>query len=307
MAGLRGRRRRPRRATTPGRSAQLRARVDRTRLNLEAQRPTNRVVDATFRWAQLQVEAGGALLAGAIAFRIFLFLLPWVFVIVVGLGIGSDALNDDPRQVARFFGMAGLAASAVQSGTTASAATRWVTFGLAVVALVLSARNLVRALVLAHALLWGVEPRKVRQLTGISIALIGGFLLSTVVVAFLRRAQSVAPGLWLLGSVVLTVTIAATWVAASIGLFPRADGITWRDVLPGSLLFGAGAEVLHVVTVVWFAPYLQSKSQTYGAIGAALAILVWAYLLGRLIIASAALNVVLSTSSRASGPGDVMT
>jgi uncharacterized BrkB/YihY/UPF0761 family membrane protein len=47
------------------------------------------------------------------------------------------------------------------------------------------------------------------------------------------------------------------------------------------------------VTVVWIANSLESKSQTYGALGAALTILLWAYLLGRLITAAAALNTVL--------------
>ena len=64
-------------------------------------------------------------------------------------------------------------------------------------------------------------------------------------------------------------------------------------MLPGALLFGIGVQALHIVTVVWIARSLESKSETYGALGAALTILLWAYLLGRLITASAALNVVL--------------
>src|SRR5262245_21855724 len=86
-----------------------RARIGDTRTRLEARRPTNRGIDTVFRWVQVQIDAGAALLAGAIAFRIFLFLLPWVFVVVFGLGVGADLLNADPRTVARSFGMAGLA------------------------------------------------------------------------------------------------------------------------------------------------------------------------------------------------------
>jgi uncharacterized BrkB/YihY/UPF0761 family membrane protein len=64
-----------------------------------------------------------------------------------------------------------------------------------------------------------------------------------------------------------------------------------------------GVGILHVATVVWFAPYLDAKSQTYGAIGAAVAILVWAYLLGRVATAAPTLNAVLwRTSSRRVGP-----
>ena len=35
---------------------------------------------------------------------------------------------------------------------------------------------------------------------------------------------------------------------------------------------------------------VESKSDTYGAIGTAVALLLWAYLLGRLVVGSAALN-----------------
>src|SRR5690242_20141244 len=98
----------------------MRARVEDTRQRLEAQRPADTRVDAAFRWVQLQSEAGGALLAGALAFRLFLFLLPFTFTVVMGLGIGADLTHADPRQVARSFGMAGLAATAVQAGGGAS-------------------------------------------------------------------------------------------------------------------------------------------------------------------------------------------
>ena len=47
---------------------------------------------------------------------------------------------------------------------------------------------------------------------------------------------------------------------------------------------------LHLVTVYWIAHEVESKTDTYGAIGAALAILLWSYLLGRLITLSAVVN-----------------
>src|SRR5262249_56721413 len=56
------------------------------------------------------------------------------------------------------------------------------------------------------------------------------------------------------------------------------------------LFFALGVLVLHLVTVYWIAHQVESKTDTYGAIGAALAILLWAYLLGRLITASAVIN-----------------
>jgi uncharacterized BrkB/YihY/UPF0761 family membrane protein len=48
--------------------------------------------------------------------------------------------------------------------------------------------------------------------------------------------------------------------------------------------------VLHAVTIYWIARQIESKSDTYGAIGGALAILLWAYILGRIMAAGAVLN-----------------
>ena len=59
---------------------------------------------------------------------------------------------------------------------------------------------------------------------------------------------------------------------------------------PARSFFGVGLEALHLVTVYWIAREVENKTETYGAIGFALALLLWAYLLGRLITSSAVVN-----------------
>jgi uncharacterized BrkB/YihY/UPF0761 family membrane protein len=44
------------------------------------------------------------------------------------------------------------------------------------------------------------------------------------------------------------------------------------------------------VTVYWIAREVESKTDTYGAIGFALALLLWAYLMGRFITSAAVIN-----------------
>jgi uncharacterized BrkB/YihY/UPF0761 family membrane protein len=301
MAG----RRQDGRADRPGRVGRVVARIEDTREHLEARRSVSSRVDAAFRWIQLQNEAGGPLLAGALAFRIFLFLLPLVFAAITGLGIGADLSHADARQVARSFGMAGLAATAVQASDSASTATRWWTFALAVFALVLASRNLLRALLVTHALIWRLPGRKARHLTRAAFAVIGLFAVALAVLRLVSAMQSASALLLVAGLVLFVVVPAVVWLLCSITVFPHPPSLTWRAALPGALLFGVGVEALHLATVVWFAPYLESKSATYGAIGAAIAILLWAYLLGRLITASVALNAVLSDDvSRPGGEPD---
>jgi len=56
---------------------------------------------------------GGGILAGALAFRIFLFMVPYVYVVFTVLGAASHATSQDPAQLARNTGITGVLASAV--------------------------------------------------------------------------------------------------------------------------------------------------------------------------------------------------
>jgi uncharacterized BrkB/YihY/UPF0761 family membrane protein len=51
-----------------------------------------------------------------------------------------------------------------------------------------------------------------------------------------------------------------------------------------------GVALLEVVSFYLLGPYLTHKSQIYGAIGIASMLLLWLYVLGRLMVAAAILN-----------------
>lgn len=271
----------------------VKARATDARQRLEAQRPTNKAIDTAFGATQLQNESGGGLLAGAIAFRFFMFIVPFVFVLVMGTGLGADAAGGDIREVARRSGITGVAAVALQSGATASTVVRWTTFLVSLVALVTGARNFTRALWVAHALLWRVPLQKPAHPTRAGLAFIGIFVAATLLLRLTYALRTVSFIGFLVSIPLYAVVLAGVWLLCSARLFPRSAGVTWRDVLPGAVLFGVGAQGLQVVTTLWIAPSTESKSQTYGAIGAALTILLWAYIFGRLVTAAAALNATL--------------
>jgi uncharacterized BrkB/YihY/UPF0761 family membrane protein len=54
-----------------------------------------------------------------------------------------------------------------------------------------------------------------------------------------------------------------------------------------------GADVLHLLTTYWIGHLIARKTSTYGPVGIALAVLLWVYILGRFIVASAGLNAAL--------------
>ena len=64
-----------------------------------------------------------------------------------------------------------------------------------------------------------------------------------------------------------------------------------------------GTEVLHLLTTYWIGPLVSRKSHTYGAIGIALAVLLWVYVLGRIIVGSAGVNAALWRRGGGEAPG----
>src|SRR4029077_5514550 len=103
-------------------------RVERTRRRVEESRPRSRFLDSLFGAAESDVAAGGGVLAGAVAFRGFLFLGPYVFMVVGVLGVGASAADEDPGTVARKSGIGGVAAKAFAGVGDLSTGERIISF-----------------------------------------------------------------------------------------------------------------------------------------------------------------------------------
>ena len=88
------------------------------------------------------------------------------------------------------------------------------------------------------------------------------------------------------------VLFAGVWLAAS-WVLPRAPGTTVWSLLPGALLVAAGSQGLYLFSVLYLSRKIASASEAYGALGVAASILLWLYLLGRLLVAAPVLNATL--------------
>src|SRR5580700_3957713 len=95
--------------------ARQRLAVERLRLQeeLNTRRQRSGMVDAGFQVQELDTRVGGGILAGALAFRLFLFMVPFVYVVFTVLAVASRALGHDPAQLAKNAGITGILASAV--------------------------------------------------------------------------------------------------------------------------------------------------------------------------------------------------
>ena len=276
-------------------------RADATYRDLESRRPSNRWIDAAFSTFERDVTSGGGVLAAALAFRLFIFMVPFVFVIITAFPFVGDASGQSPRETADQFGMAGLVADAIKNANDLSTWNRIWLLGAGLIALVLASRSLVRVLRITHGLAWHARVPKLRRPTVAALVLIAAILGIVLFGAWTNKIQDQFGPIGLVPMILAGIVFAAVWTFVQYHL-PRAD-VHWTHLIPGAVLVAVGVEVLQIVTVVWFTRYIESKSETYGAIGAALAILLWAYFLGRIVVSGAMLNAALYEQEQKPVPG----
>jgi uncharacterized BrkB/YihY/UPF0761 family membrane protein len=265
-----------------------RERINATRDRIEAARPRSKLLDSIFGVAEHDVVTGGGVLAGAVAFRAFMFMVPYVFVLVAFLGFAAGQSNRPPTDVAADFGAAGLVASGVRSLAEESFSTRLVALVGGLVAVFLAAKAAVKTLQTVYGLIWGVALSKPARLARNALGFIVVVTGAVVLARLIAGLHASVAGLVLL-PLFIGVPISA-WLLVSIRALPHADGATWRDLLPGAIVTGVGVEVLHLITVVWIGRQIEARSETYGVLSTALALLLWAFVVGRVLVLSAVVN-----------------
>jgi len=268
--------------------AQLEAKYE----DIRTHRDESTTIDVAFRVIETDRRVAGGLIAGGMAFRIFVVLVPFAFVLVTAFGFLGESMNpNDPVALARSFGMTGLIAAAVGASTAESTVERVFTLLAAVYALLWATWTLIRATRAVHGLAWDFQqlPRLPRPWKPTLLAVAGMFSAFLLGVGISRLSDLVNPAAELLVRLLVFGAIVAAWIGVS-SLLPRAAETTWRSLVPGALLVAVGLEVLQLLTVYFFSRYIASKTETYGSIGASIAFLLWAYLAGRLIVTGAFLN-----------------
>jgi uncharacterized BrkB/YihY/UPF0761 family membrane protein len=272
------------------RAAAVQERADRLKERAQAERAHHSSVDALFEIADRDSEVGGGILAGALAYRLFLALLPLALVAVAGLGVAASTSSTSPESAAQSLGLAGLVSHSIAGAAGSSA--RWYALLIGIPLVLMTMRSVLRALIVIHRLVWAdlrhAAPKPTIGATCRFLAVIVAyFAVSALAVA----ARSSSGGTGLLVTLLIPFPYAALWLLISLRL-PHRDA-NWRALVPGALLFGVGIEILHVVTAYYIAPEATKKQGTYGSLGLAAALLLGLYLGSRLMVASAVLNVTL--------------
>jgi uncharacterized BrkB/YihY/UPF0761 family membrane protein len=254
---------------------------------------------------ELDRQTGGSLLAGAIAYRFFLWMLPACLVLIAGLGFASAASPDAPARVVKDLGIISIPAQSINQAAQQSSRARWAALLIGLVLLYVATNGLIRALWAAHALIWrrpGTRIVRRPRLIGLFLVVCLAILAATSVAAVIR---DVAPTPGLIAMLADFGVYAAAWWLFTTQL-PHGDA-KYVALIPGALIFGAGIQVMHLVTVYYLARRITSASELYGTLGTAAALLLGLYLIGRLIVVSAEFNQSLygqsSRSTRLRSPG----
>jgi uncharacterized BrkB/YihY/UPF0761 family membrane protein len=282
-----------------GKVAATRANVSRAQAaaqarfeQLQAARETNQMVDAGFHFYERDLGAGGGVLAGALAFRLFVFAVPYVFVVLTIFGSAAELRNESGQDAARSAGLTGLIAKSVADAQRTSDSTKIVSIVVGILAVVLAARTVVKTLRAVHALAWRVPLTRLKHSTRAAGVLILVVLMVSLLASLIGWVRSERPGVGILLGLSMIVVWSGAWLLIS-WLLPHATGVNPVDLMPGALLFGLVVWVMHLLTVFYFSRKVSSASDTYGAIGAAIGILLALYLVGRAMSAAAVLNATL--------------
>jgi uncharacterized BrkB/YihY/UPF0761 family membrane protein len=244
-----------------------------------------------FQAFQRELRFGGGLLAGGLAYRLFLWLLPIGLVGAQVLGFWLDTNDEGVEDAAKEFGIGAAAVASAERAVETSQSNRILLLLTGLVLLAWFSLGFVRALQLAYSLAWDVPRPRLRKPL-YAVLLFNGLFLAVVVagaaLAWLREELGL---LGVLG-VLLTIAFQAGVTLLVMWLLPRRAE-RWQELVPGAVLVAIGAQIVSVAVVFYFAPKIGRSTELYGALGTAAVLLVWLFVIARLITAGAFLNATL--------------
>jgi membrane protein len=278
-------------ASDAGRIA--RARRSAAELETRARKEFDRAREqhATVRLAVQAFESdrrrAGGLLAGGLAYRIFLWQIPLALFLVSAFGLATELSGDDPADLARKTGMTAALAGAISQAVAASQSARWWLLILGAFLTVWAGRGVYRGVRLVSELAWDTRAPRGSSLKG-SLAVTGFGVLAVALQAFLPKISETL-GLPAVVRFALGLILATSLAFAVLRLLPRAD-MPWISILPGALLIGVGIRLLGLAASTYFAYRLDHSSDLYGALGLAVVMMLFLFLVARLFVAAQFLN-----------------
>jgi uncharacterized BrkB/YihY/UPF0761 family membrane protein len=246
--------------------------------------PVVDVIAGTYRRDR---ESAGPVMGSAIAFRLFLFFVPLLLLMVGIAGFASAFVN--ASDVSRAIGIYGHLGAEISEAFHQPGFTRWfaVLFGL--FGVLTAGRSLSRVLGAASAAAWRL-PLSGSRASLRAAGVVAGLICGMAVIAILvnRVREDLGLGVAGLAFVPALVIYGLAWLGVSM-MLPRATEDPGA-LLPGSLLVALTLTVMQAISEFYLPQRLSRASRLYGAIGTTIVTLGWFFILGRGIVLAMELN-----------------
>jgi membrane protein len=242
---------------------------------------------------------GGPLLAGALAFRLFAVLLPLALLAVAVLGYAASTDDTAPGEIGEAVGIRQATLQSVAQSSKLEADKRWVVLAFAALALVYAAVKAARAVHAAHSLAWTGQVERVGHPLRAGLALLGVIAVLAAVWAVAGRSRADLGAGGLAVALLALLPFFGLWLGVS-WLLPH-EGAPLSALIPGAVLVAVGLQIVHLGTVLVVSDQMERASATYGPLGAAFTILLWLFVVSRVVVGAAMLNAVLWHRQHADG------
>lgn len=291
---------------TPEQKGRIAEMLERARLESERAleyaedaRGRSSVVDLAFGVAERDIRHLGGLLSGALAYRFFLWLLPFTLLLVGVLGAITAGIGDAPDELSDDLGLQGQLAQLIRDA--GSEQGWWIALVIGLFGTAYAGLGAARALRISHAAAWGIRPGRAARPLMASLWLfvvVLGLIAAGGFATFLRERSG------LIGTLVTIVGLVTVYFLVALrvsAVLPHRD-MPPRGLVPGAVLVAVGCQGLQLFTVYYLADQAERTTSVYGAIGAALTLLLWLFIIARLLVAGAMLNAELAARREPSLP-----
>ncbi len=246
------------------------------------------VVDLVVELGRRYRRVNASVLVGNLAYRGFLWLVPFTLVIVALLGFGAASVLD----VVSYGDDVDLDTGAFQSAEEQASGARVQALVLGFFGLVVATWSAIRGLHYVFSQAWGVEIRRRRgTIRATAMALVSVFVaFAAIAITVTMRTGGV---LLSTGAAVANIGIYLVLLLALSWVMPRRTESV-LDLVPGVALATAGLTAIDLLGRFYFPRRLDGASELYGAYGVTLVTLAYLFVIAFLLVASALVNAVWS-------------
>lgn len=260
-------------------------------------RESHRSVDLGFRLADRDKRVAAGVLAGGVAYRMFFWLASLSVLATGALGVADGQWLEEYLLE---MGVSRAATDVVIDALRGTDEARWWLLLVGGWLVMWTGYLGAKTLVLVHAAVWGLPTHQSRKPWVMSLVFSGTVLSFVASMSVADRVHARGGGEGIVATVLLAAIPFGIWLIVSRILPNAATG--WRDLVPGALLVGLGVQAFYQIATVILIPRLANATELYGLLGITATALFWLYVLGRMMIGAATLNVSVCEQRSAAAP-----